>query len=166
MTTAIDPRVVELIDVNETHVEAPGPGELFRIGDGETYEIGHEAGGVITVETIDRGSSTGVDLVTSDVLVLQTYLALQSAGAWRGAHGLDRLTNDRLSHPSEYAVIDEGESMWGVQRPDGTGGAHCLRDSRAQKLAVALSYPLDVVVAAIKHPTGEPIWTEGRTWRR
>ena len=166
MTVLIDPLVVDLLEVTGQGFVPPQPGETFRVGDGEVYQVGHDDDGVISVEWISRGASNGVRLVTTDVDVLQTYLALWGAGTWREQHGLARLTNDELTPATEYALVNEGGLRRGVRRVDGADVAHRIPAPAAEQLAVALSYPLEVVVAAIKHPTGTPIWKKGRTWRR
>ncbi|WP_456786190.1 hypothetical protein [Cellulomonas sp. P5_C5] len=156
---AIDQRVSELIEIEHERIEKPRPGEAFRIGDGETWEVGYESAGVVTVETIDRGASNGLMIVTSDVSVLQIYLALQAAVGWRRAHDMEVLTYSRLATPTEYVVVRDGQGKAEVRHANGTVVARKLSVGNAEELAVALSYPLDAVVASIKHPTGDPIWS-------
>lgn len=156
--TSIDALVVGLLEVGKSGFESPEPGETFRVGDGEVYLVGHEDQGVISVERISRGSSQGVQLVTKDVDVLQTFLALWGAATWRPQHRLANLTNDRLVQATQYVLVDEDGWRRTVRRADGTDVAHRVVASAAEELAVALAFPLDVVVAATKHPTGEPIW--------
>ncbi|GEK23165.1 hypothetical protein CXY01_36850 [Cellulomonas xylanilytica] len=157
----IEPRVVELIEEGGRSVDQPAPGEAFHVSDAQVENIGYEDGGAVTIKTIERGASNGVDLVTSDIRVVQTYLALRAAMDWRTAHGLPVLTYASLTSPTEYLVVDDGQGRASVRHSDGTVLAHRLSAGRATELVVALSYPLDVVVAAIKNPTGEPIWTRG-----
>ncbi len=161
----IDPAVVALIEEGGRWLEQPQPGEAFRISDIQVQDVGYEEAGVVTVESIERGASNGVQLVTSDVRVIETFLALEAAHAWRMPRGLAALTNDRLTSPAGYVVVDEGRGGASVRHPNGTIVARGLWPGDAKKLAVALSYSLDVVVAAIKHPTGDPIWAPGSSRR-
>lgn len=164
-TPLLDPLVAGFVQDAGYHVSGPDGSAVLAVNQSQLRLVVHQAGSELTVEVFERGSSNGIELMTSDPVVLRTFVVLWVAGSWRYKHGLPELPLGDARAPEGYTVVEERRRVHGVQ---GSGGAWVAREMRlvdAERLALALPHPPDVVVAACKAEDGAPVWTSGRRRR-
>ena len=131
------------------------------IGDGETSDVVRRVDGVYQVEEVERGRVQRRVLRTSEESALHRYLALSLAVRWRSANRLGVLTPVERPLPDGMRVELSGPRnaslRWvedGVERR-----ADDLVPHRADDLARTLLHPLEVVVSAVRDPSGAPVFT-------
>lgn len=149
----LDPRVVEFaVDAGLRVIESEG---AVRLETSDTGLVVREDDGSIRVEMIERGVLEGVDLVTGSRALLDRFIVLRAGLTWRSRH--------RLGHPPAPGPrsLPGGNSV--REQPDGwsvvvsqEGSAEVTSVHEARRLARAVAFGVDEVIASVKDPHGRP----------
>ncbi|SFJ63401.1 hypothetical protein [Cellulomonas sp. KH9] len=153
--------VLQLAAESGAFVSSTSDGSGLEIGDSETNHVVRRAHDVFTVDEVQRGRTTGVVLRTAEEAALFRFLALILGSRWRAATGMGELA-PAPRDPPEGTALDTSDWRHSTVRwvEGGTERwADDLVDYRAADLARTLVYPLDVVVAAVREPSGAPVFT-------
>ncbi|ADG73194.1 hypothetical protein Cfla_0275 [Cellulomonas flavigena DSM 20109] len=130
------------------HVEGPA-----------TDVVVDELDGTLAVWGVEGESVRGIHLVTRDAHVVERFLLMTVAGAWRRRHGRRSLPDRRLRRPRSHRTLLQDDGTSAVVDAAGTVVAWRLTRADAHRLAVALGHPVEDVVAALREEKGRPVWT-------
>lgn len=156
----VPPLVLALAAESGADVRPTPDGSGLDLGDSETSHVVRWVDDAYQVDEVQRGTVTRPVLRTAEEPAVVRFLALVLASRWRSVAGMPPLPPVEPGLPDGAVVEKAGPrrfTLWWVE--DGVRRrADDLVEFRAVDLARALAHPLDVVVAALRAPDGEPVF--------
>lgn len=160
---------VELPPVLRSLLSEPGAGAWptddgagLVVGDSETSVVVRRDGAGYRVEEVQRGTVRRTALRTAEEEALVRYLALVLSRWSRDVEGLPTLPSAAAADlPEGTSLVRVGPRRYAVRWVE-NGVERCADDMieyEAIDLARALTYPLDIVVAALHEPSGAPVFS-------
>lgn len=152
----VRPFVVDLLRESGHAVSGSAP---LHVAGPATDVVVDELDGTLAVWGVEGTTVRGIRLVTRDPQVVERYLLMAVAAAWRSRHGRRRLGERRLRRASVHRAVGQDDGTSAVVDGAGTVVAWRLTRADARRLAVALGHPVEDVVAAVREEKGRPVWT-------
>ncbi|MBO0919778.1 hypothetical protein J1G42_02925 [Cellulomonas sp. zg-ZUI222] len=156
---ALDPRTVDFL--RSVPVGVTTDGETLIVGDGEIeYRVTPEDN-LLVVEWVLRAVPRETVRLATGSTVLDPFLIVSHANAWRGAHDFPLLDlwGQQESSPEGLTVVEE-KSGWSVTLADAPLRllAAEMRQAHAARLARALALPLETLLTAVQDPEGGGVY--------
>lgn len=152
---ALDPRTVDFL--RSVPVGGTTDGDTLVVGDGEIeYRVTPEDD-LLVVEWVLRAVPRETVHLAPGSTVLDTFLIVSHANAWRRAHDFPLLDLWGMqASPQDGLVVVEEESGWSVTPAD-TPQRHLatgMRQAHAARLARAVALSLEMLLTAVQDPQG------------
>ncbi|TQL02657.1 hypothetical protein [Cellulomonas sp. SLBN-39] len=152
----LDPRTVDFVMSVPCGVDVDG--DVLVVGDGEQDHHVARDGEVLVVRRVVRGAPRDAVVLTSDGHVLDAFVVVTLANAWRDGHGLallDLWAGTVNAAAGDLALVERPDG-WALVDASGAGRlvASGMRRHHAARLARALTLPLDTLVDAVQDPEG------------